>query len=130
MIEFKTVAEAVAMYVKLRDELRRIQHEFNEKEKEAKDVLEQISMWLRDKADSLGVQNFKTDAGTAYRSTKKIYRITDWDAFTAYVRETDNFQLIEKRVAKRATAEVHESEGLPPGIEYFEEVEFLVNRSK
>lgn len=125
-----TVAEAIESYIAKRDELRQLQHEFNEKEAKLKTDLEVISSWLRDKADELSVDNFKTKFGTAYRSTKKFYRISDWDVFVGWVKETDNFQCIEKRVAKRATTEVHESDGLPPGLEYFEQVEFLVNRAK
>lgn len=129
-MEILSVADAVAKYVETRDKLRLLQKNFNEKEAELKDELSVISMWLRDRADEMGVDNFKTKFGTAYRSKKTSYRIEDWDAFVRYIKETDNFTLIEKRCAKRATAEVHESEGLPPGLTYLEETEFLVNRAK
>lgn len=130
-VNFKTIDEAIGVYVDVRDELRRHQKKAKEREEELKAFMDKISMWLRDKADEVGVDSFKTKHGTAYRAEKKSYRVADWDAMVAYIKETDNFQLLEKRVAKRACEEIHRLDGdVPPGIEFSIEVEMNVLRPK
>ena len=130
-VKFKSIDEAIEAYVATRDELRAKQQAFKLEEDAMKLRMEQISMWLRDKADELGVDSFKTQFGTAYRSVKTSYRVATggWDAFIGWVKETGNFQCLEKRVAKLATKEIHDDTGaIPPGLDYVAEVEFDVRR--
>ena len=128
-VNFATIDEAIGEYVKIRDELREKMQEFGAIEKAYKDYLEKISMWLLDKGDELGVDNFKTESGTAFRNVKVQYRVGSWDQFVEWVQQSGNFQCLEKRVAKNATKEIHDESGLvPPGIEYVAEVEFDVRR--
>lgn len=128
-VNFENVGEAVRVYVDMRDALRIHQKEAKEKEEEIKDFLSKISMWLRDKADELGVDSFKTPFGTAYRNTKRKYRIEDWDEFIGWVMESGNTHLLEKRVAQRAAREYEEAEScVPSGLETLDEVEFNVLR--
>lgn len=130
-VQFKSIDEAIEAYVATRDELRAKQQAFKLEEDAMKLRMEQISMWLRDKADELGVDSFKTQFGTAYRSVKTSYRVATggWDTFIGWVKETGNFQCLEKRVAKLATKEIHDDTGeIPPGLDYVAEVEFDVRR--
>ena len=130
-VKFKSIDEAIEAYVNTRDELRAKQQAFKLEEDAMKANMEQISMWLRDKADELGVDSFKTQFGTAYRSVKASYRVATggWDNFIGWVKETGNFQCLEKRVAKLATKEIHDDTGeIPPGLDYVAEVEFDVRR--
>jgi hypothetical protein len=130
-VKFKSIDEAIEAYVNTRDELRAKQQAFKLEEDAMKANMEQISMWLRDKADELGVDSFKTQFGTAYRSVKTSYRVATggWDNFIGWVKKTGNFQCLEKRVAKLATKEIHDDTGeIPPGLDYVAEVEFDVRR--
>jgi hypothetical protein len=130
-LEFKSIDEAVSAYVATRDELREKQRAFKVEEKGLDDTLERISMWLRDKADELGVDSFKTQGGTAFRSVKTSYRVATggWDQFIGWVKANDAFQCLEKRVAKVATKEIHDATGeVPPGIDYITEVEMDIRR--
>lgn len=130
-VKFKSIDEAIEAYVNTRDDLRAKQQAFKLEEDAMKANMEQISMWLRDKADELGVDSFKTQFGTAYRSVKTSYRVATggWDNFIGWVKETGNFQCLEKRVAKLATKEIHDDTGeIPPGLDYVAEVEFDVRR--
>jgi hypothetical protein len=46
------------------------------------------------------------------------------------VKATDNFQCLEKRVAKLAVKEIHDATGqLPPGLDYVVEVEMDVRKA-
>lgn len=128
-VTFKSVDEAVRVYVKERDELSDYMKVASAHEGQVKVRMQKISMWLRDKGDELGIDSFKTQHGTAYRNVKTSYRMGNWSSFIDWVQRTDNFQCLEKRVAKNATKEVHDATGeIPPGIEFVAEVEFSVRR--
>ena len=121
MKEFKNVGDAVRFYVLQRDRLRKWSEKVKAEEEKRKAALTEIEMWLLKKSDEMGVDSFKTPAGTAYKQIKEHYRIENWEAFVGYVKRTDNFQLFEKRVAKLAAKEIHSSEGLPDGLNFFSE---------
>jgi hypothetical protein len=126
---FKSIDEAIRQYVERRDTLSRYMAGVKIYEEAAKEELSKISMWLRDKGDELGIDSFKTQYGTAYRSIKVSYRMGDWESFISWVKENNAFQCLEKRVAKNATKEIHDETGeVPPGINYVAEVEFDVRR--
>ena len=131
MKEFKGVGDAVKFYVQQRDRLRTWKKKMEEEEALRKQALTEIEVWLLMKADEMGVDSFKTPAGTAYKSKQIHYRIEDWATFCAYVKRTDNFSLFEKRVAKLSAKEVHESEGqVPEGLRYESEFVMHVLRGK
>jgi hypothetical protein len=124
-----TIDYAVEQYVSIRDNLRGLQKEWKDIEERIKFDLDKISMFLRDQAEKLGVDSFKTPHGTAYKALKESYRVGDWNAFIDFVKETDNYQLLERRVAKNAAREIHQTDGVvPPGLEYYSEFMFDVRR--
>jgi len=124
------IGELTRMYVAERDELTVKRREFKVFEAQKKDLMSRISMAMRDKADQLGVDSFKTEYGTAYRKVTKKYRVGNWDSVITFIIEHKFWQMLEKRVAKRATEEIHEEMGMvPPGIDFDVEVEFAVRRA-
>ena len=127
-LDFEKIDDAIEAFVEMREVKRKFDKDMKAKSAEIEFFLDSISMWLRDKADQIGVDSFVSKKyGTAYRNIKKSYRVSDWDEFIEYIKETDNFQLLEKRVAKKAAAEIHaEERAVPPGLTYVEEVEFNV----
>lgn len=128
-VNFSTIDDAINTYVATRDELAAERKAYNVYEANAKTYLERIEMFLKEKADQLGVDSFKTQSGTAYRSVKTAYRVGSWDSFRDWVVATNNFQCLEKRAAKNACKEVHDETGeIPPGLEYVTEVTFDVRR--
>jgi hypothetical protein len=128
--KFTSIDEAVQHYVDMRDHLTEKRREFEAFEANIKLDLEKTSMWLRDKADELGVDSFKTQFGTAYRATKVSYRVGDWDLYVKWLIETGNYaHCVEKRCAKLAVQEIHNDTGvLPPGLLHNVEVEMDVRR--
>lgn len=129
---FETIDQAVSAYVSMRDSLREFQRDFKAEEKRMKDEMEKISMWLRDRADELGVNSFKTDFGTAYRKKNTHYNVKsgEWGDFLKWAKETDNLHCIQKRVTKTAIEEIYNGTGeLPPGIAVYTEIDFGVRRA-
>lgn len=125
----KTIDELIGMGVEVRDELKEEKAKFNKYEASAKAMLLRISHQLKLKGDELGVNSFQTGSGTAYRNLKESYRVGDWALCLAFMQETGNWQMLEKRVAKLATKEIHSAtKQIPPGVEYVAEETFVIRR--
>lgn len=123
------VNDLVMLYRDKRDELSEARKLFKQKEANVKDLLARISMALRDLGDQLGVDSFATPYGTAFRTVKTYYRVGNWDQILGFIQQTGNYQMLEKRVAKNATKEIHDALGeVPPGVEYSAEIEFSVRK--
>lgn len=128
-LKFANIGEAIDVFVKTRDDLAAFRKEYNQYEANAKNYMERIQGWIRDKADELGVDSFKTQFGTAYRTVKDSYRVGLWDDFVEWIKQTGNFHCLEKRAAKLAVKEIHNETGeCPPGLEHHVEVEFDIRR--
>lgn len=124
-----TIDQVVETYRRIRDEISALTADYNSKKEQLESELERLSMWLRDKADELGVESFNTPSGTAYRNVKKSYRVADWPKLVEYIVLNKAWDMLEKRVAKLATQERHNATGeVPPGVAYAVEVEFLVRK--
>jgi hypothetical protein len=129
-IKEMSIVEMIRIYRETRDDLTAERKAFKQREANVKDLLSRISMALREKGDALGVDSFSTPAGTAYRNVKQFYRVGNWEKIRAFIEQTGNWQMLEKRVAKLATKEIHEALGeVPPGIDYSAEVEFMVRKN-
>jgi len=128
LTQFK-VRELIAMGVEIRDELKFETKKFNDYKKSADDMLLKIGMALKAQGDSQGVDSFRTDEGTAYRNRKESYRVGDWNNVLGFIRSTENWQMLERRIGKLATKEIHEVTGqLPPGVDYVVEEVFVLRR--
>lgn len=128
-LKSQTIDELIKMGVEIRDELKEEKRKFDKYEAEAKGMLERIGMALKEKGDELGVDSFKTSEGTAYRNIKESYRVGNWDEVFKFIQENNYWQMLEKRVGKLATKEIHSSTGtIPPGVEYVVEEVFVIRR--
>lgn len=128
-INFGNIDDAINTYVATRDDLAKERKEYNTYEAKAKNYLDRIEMYIKSKADEIGVDSFKSRSGTAYRVVKSSYRVGSWDEYLAWLKETDNFHCLEKRAAKLSVQEIHNETGIcPPGLEHVVEVGFDVRR--
>lgn len=128
-LNFSNINDAITTYVATRDDLDRERKAYNAYEARAKNYMDRIEMFIKEKADELGVDSFKTQGGTAYRTVKTSYKVTTWDEFVEWLKATGNFHCLEKRAAKNAVKEIHDSTGeVPPGLDYQTEVTFDVRR--
>lgn len=129
MLPKLAVNDLIRLYRDRRDELTAARKTYKQKEANEKDLMSRISMALRDIADKLGVDSFSTPDGTAYRNVKTKYRVANWAAIVEYIKETGNFQILERRIGKNAVREIHNETGtLPPGVDYVAETEFAVRK--
>lgn len=141
------VDDLVKAYREIRDQLTTDRRGYKAREAAMKVQMSMISMQLRDRGDALGVDNFATTFGTAYRSKKERFGIADWDAFVKWLDATKNFQVLQKRVSPNAVREIAEEarqeialaksidkdespitddQIMPPGVSVVREIEFAV----
>lgn len=121
------VDDLISMYIKARNQLATDRKGYKSREASVKLHMSIISMTLRDKGDMLGVDSFKSAFGTAYRNIKETFRVSTWDDLVSYVKQTGNFQVLQKRVSPNAIKEIRTVDGaIPPGVEPHVEIEFAV----
>jgi len=123
------IDQVIAKYLEFRAELDAKRKQFKQDEKDLKFKMERLSMWMAGQSKGLGVNSFATDSGTAFKHTKKVVRVADWEQVLKFMLETDNLQMLEKRIGKINTLDIIDETGeIPPGVEYFEEIEFQVRK--
>lgn len=124
-----TIDEVIEKYVSLREELDEARRDFKAIENDLKEKMITLSLYLREQADELGVESFKTSHGTAYKVTKDFVRVGNWQKVLGFIQDTENWQFLEKRLGKIAVKEYMSENGdIPPGVEYSTEVEFQVRK--
>jgi len=120
----------VEKYISLRDRKQAIVNEAKEKAAKFDAVLDKMEGMLLSTFNDLGMDSVKTSAGTAYKSTRTSATVADWDSVLNFIRDTEAFNMLERRVAKAAVVEYRDANGaLPPGIDWREEVTINVRRS-
>jgi len=125
------IGEMVKHYVSLRAELDAQRKEYQAIEKSLKAEMDKIMLEVMTLADNIGVDNFKTPYGTAYRNIKQSYKVDDWDTYVQWAKNHDALHTIQKRVTKTAVDEIVEETGeIPPGLDLFTEVTFNFMKGK
>lgn len=77
-----------------------------------------------------GVESVRTAAGTAFKSVSNSATIADWDAYLAFVKENDRWDMLEKRCAKLAVEQYRAAnDDLPPGVNWKSAVTVNVRRA-
>lgn len=122
--------DLVEKYVVLRDKKAEISAEYKAKIAKVDEILGRIEGALLSQFGQLGVESVRTKSGTAYMSHRTAATVADWDTTLEYIRNTDNWQLLERRVSKKDVEEFKGEHGdLPPGVNWRDEVVVNVRRS-
>lgn len=130
----------IEQYVKLRDEIKRLDDEHKSKMKPYRDTLEQLNGVILQGLQATNSDSAATAAGTAYRTTKPSASIADATAFWSFVTTQGYWDLLDKRANITAVKDYIEQQeelaksdptikpGPPPGINYTTKVEVGVRR--
>ena len=109
----------VAEYVRLRDE----RHALATQDKALKEQMNQLEVQMLDISNELGVNSFKTDYGTVFKTTKTYASVTDREALERYAIENNDLGVFTNHVSKTHIVELLEA-GTPQeilGINYYAE---------
>jgi hypothetical protein len=124
------MSELVAMYIQLRDKKAEYKAEYEAKVAKIEENLDKIEAKLLQVFEESGMDSVKTEAGTAYKSTRVSVTTGDKDAVMEFVRTNDEWPLLEVRPSKSAIEQYREQhDDLPPGINWRAEQVVNIRRS-
>lgn len=126
------VDRLVSVYVKIRDKKSELAAEFNEKEKELDAKLDKLKAVLLEHCKETGVESVKTASGTFWRTQRKRFWTSDWDAMNRFIVENEAVDLLEKRIHQGNMKQFLEEnpDTLPPGLNADSEYSITVRRKK
>jgi len=94
-VDAATLAQA---YIAIRDEKKRIEAEAEQQVKALDEQLKVVADALLDICKTTGADSIRTEHGTVIKGTKSRYWTNDWNSFYEIVRESNAFDLLEKRI--------------------------------
>jgi hypothetical protein len=117
------IDELIAAYLRLREVKAVERKKYEEKIAKVESSMVKIEAAILKQMQESGTQSFKTEAGTAYQTTRETTSMADWDAFFNYVKDNDSWELLERRASKVALRGFKEANDgdLPPGVNWSEE---------
>ena len=112
----------INMYTALRERRGERKAAYDADDASDKDKQYKIETEFLRRFDERGVDSVSSrEHGTAYRSTRSSATVVDFDSFIKHVKEKEAWELLERRVNKKAAQEhrdVHDD--LPPGVNWTE----------
>jgi hypothetical protein len=109
----------IAQYVALRDLIKEEDDAHKEKMASKRQILEQLGNLIMRHLQDQNVESMRTDAGTAYLTSKKSASLADADAFMKHVLATGDFDLLDRRANVTAVEDYITTHGVaPPGVNW------------
>jgi len=124
------LSEIVTKYIELRNRKAELKAEYDNKVASIDETLDKIEVKLLQVFEETGSKSFSTPNGTAYASVRTSASVDDKEAFMEYVKNTEQWPLLEVRASKTAVQQhrdIHED--LPPGVNWREERVVNIRRS-
>jgi hypothetical protein len=92
--------------------------------------MEKLEAFLQLQLTTLGTTSFAAKGvGTAFLQKVVSVTVEDWDATLAWIKETELWEMLERRVSKTVVQEYMESqEAVPPGVNVRQETEVRVRK--
>ena len=124
--------ELVANYIKLRDKKSLLKKQYDEKVAKVDAVMDKMEAIILKTFQDSGIDSARTDAGTAYISTRTSATLGSRDAFVQWVLQDpeERMSFFENRVNKTLIDQFKAAnDDLPPGVNYRSEVTVGVRRA-
>ena len=124
--------ELVANYIKLRDKKSQLKKQYDEKVAKVDAVMDKMEAIILKTFQDSGIDSARTDAGTAYISTRTSATVGSRKEFLSWVLQDPDERSIflENRVSKVAVEQFKAAnDDLPPGINFRSEVTVGVRRA-
>ena len=115
----------VTKFVELRDRRTALKKQYEAEDGKLIELMDKIEAKFAELLDATGSNSFATDHGTVFRAYKESARVADWNALLDYIREEDEWSLLERRVSKAYVKELMEEQrdgsyrnNPPPGVDF------------
>lgn len=122
----------VSVYIKIRDQKNELAATFAAQEKEFDEKLDKVKQALLEHCKATGTESVKTLSGTFWRTQRKRFWTSDWDAMNRFIVENEAVDLLEKRIHQGNMKQFLEEnpDVLPPGLNADSEYSITVRRKK
>ena len=124
--------ELVANYIKLRDKKSQLKKQYDEKVAKVDAVMDKMEAIILKTFQDSGIDSARTDAGTAYISTRTSATVGSREELFQWIQEDfeERSIFLENRVSKVAVEQFKAAnDDLPPGINFRSEVTVGVRRA-
>lgn len=112
-----TVEKRVKEYIRIRDLLKDMDAQHEEAKRKIVETHNMLTGWLQNFMEQAGADSVKTPEGTCYSSTRYTASLADPEAFMAFVKTTNNYDLLDRKANVTAVKDyVSENGTLPPGV--------------
>ena len=115
----------VAKYIELRDRKSAEKKKFEAATAEIDRRMKAIEEHLQTVLDAAGANSINTDHGTILKTHRESARVADWDTLLTYIRENNEWGLLERRVSTAHVKDLMEEsrDGSyrnppPPGVDF------------
>ena len=113
------ISKRVDQYVRLRDQIKKLDDEHKEKMKPYKEVLDKLNGVLLAHLNEIHGDSVRTGSGTVYRTAKKAASLADADAFMQFVIDNEAWDLLDRKANVTAVSDfIEENGGTPPGVNF------------
>ena len=124
------IDELVGKYLEIRDKKSEIKAQYDEKVKKIDAAMTKIENFLLKNLQETGAKNIRTEVGTAYISVRNSCTAADKQAFLDYIKDRQEWGLLEIRPLRTAVEQHKEEHGdIPPGLNWRSEQVLNIRRS-
>jgi hypothetical protein len=119
------------VYIKMRDKRAQMKREFEAKDAEIEQQMDQIELEMLDVCKKNAANSIRTEHGTIIRQVRSRYWTNDWDSMYRFIKDNDAYGLLEKRLHQTHMKEflVENPDKLPMGLNVESEYTITVRRS-
>ena len=124
--------ELVANYIKLRDKKSLLKKQYDEKVAKVDAVMDRMEAIILKTFQDSGIDSARTDAGTAYISTRTSATVASREELFQWIQEDfeERSIFLENRVSKVAVEQFKAAnDDLPPGVNFRSELVVGVRRA-
>lgn len=119
----------VKLYMAKRHQKELLEAAHKDAVKALNDEMLKIEGFLMQQMDAEGVSSYKTEYGTAFKSTTDFANVADWSMTLDFIIENKKLEMLERRVNKTAVrAYMEETGGIVPGVNYGQKVSINIRK--
>lgn len=124
------IGEYVDKYLQIRERKKELEARHKDELAPLNQALDALEDLFQKSLDASGLEQLKTGAGTAYKSTLASVKTADKEAFLDWVKQNDAWHLLDIRAAKTACEDFVEQTGSPPpGVSISHHLKINVRKS-
>ena len=123
-----TLDQMVDMYVKIRDAKAEAKKAFDKETERMTQAMERLEGMFTQQLDSLGVEQFRSEHGTVYKTLRSSVSVKDRDEFYDWAVENGELGAIDMKANAKAVRELLQKGIEVPGVKYSESYKVGVRR--